>query len=397
MKIHFKSHRKKSWPANALLYNISKLWYRRDPRLWVFGTHEGMKYDDNARYLFEHVNREHGQEIRCVWLAANEEVADTVRKTGGEAYTFDSEEGRKTARRAGVAIYTNGLDDFGPWPKTGGAKLVFLGHGVGFKQTYNAKYSGTALIIKKMMDKIFSWIQRDLTIATSEFNKSQRISIASLPSHANIAITGQPRNDIFRQQGLRKKVFKALGLQEDQHLILYLPTYRSQETGNDSLKNIILNLCNSTELHYVLVKTDSVFVAKLHPLTPSFDIPENDRFRIMNYQEVESNQELLAAGDILVTDYSSVCVDFSLLQRPVIFYLPDKDTFTKNSEAVSDEFYAICKENECFTPAQLSSLISNPSLSATDAINALFESPGIKGSCYSENVFQTINQLFCQQ
>lgn len=396
MKIHFNSHRKKTWPANALLYNISRLWYRRDPRLWVFGTHEGIKYDDNARYLFEHVNREHGQQVRCVWLAANESVVDTVRKNGGEAYTFDSRQGKGVARRAGVAIYTNGLDDFGPWPKIGGAKLVFLGHGVGFKQTYNAKYSGRQLFVKKCMDKLYSWIHRDLTIATSEFNKSQRIAIASLPEKAKIAITGQPRNDILKEKGLRKKVFDTLGLSEDKRLILYLPTYRTEAMGPDAMHDIVCDLYQNTELSHLLKTTNSFFLVKLHPLTPKIDIPEREDFRILHYQDIESNQELLAAGDILITDYSSVCIDFALLHRPVIFYLPDQDKFTVLSESVCSEFYDICEKCSCHTPAELSALLSQPHLSATDTINEVFEDPSIKGTCYSENVFQSIYHYFCR-
>lgn len=395
MKINFASHRKKSLPANALLFNFSRLWYRRDPRLWVFGTHEGTKYDDNARYLFEHVNREHGQEIHCVWLAANENVADTVRNAGGEAYTFNSKEGKQASHHAGVAIFTNGLDDFGPWPKVGGAKLVFLGHGVGFKKTYNAKYSGTALLIKKTMDKVFSWINRDLTISTSEYNKRQRMKIASLNDENAVVITGQPRNDILKKKGIREDVFARLGLEPGKRLILYLPTYRGNAMGTDAMKNIVLDLYENKKLQETLNQTNSVFIAKLHPLTPPVELPDRDNFRVMHYQEVESNQELLAAGDVLITDFSSCCVDFALLDRPVIFYLPDKDNFVSKSEPVCDEFYDICNKCECFTPDNLATTIADTSLAATDAINQLYEAPSIKGTCYSENVYQIIFKRYC--
>ncbi|MBR5686531.1 MAG: CDP-glycerol glycerophosphotransferase family protein [Prevotella sp.] len=394
MKINFASHRKKSLPANALLFNFSRLWYKRDSQLWVYGTHEGTKYDDNARYLFEYVNREHGQEIRSVWLAANEEVVDTVKKAGGEAYTFNSKEGKQVARHAGVAIFTNGLDDFGPWPKVGGAKLVFLGHGVGFKKTYNAKYSGKALFIKKAMDKVFSWIHRDLTIATSEYNKHQRMMNASLRDGKAVAITGQPRNDILKNKGIREDIFSRLGIEPDKRLILYLPTYRGNALGLDAMKNIVLSLYENKTLQETLDKTNSVFIAKLHPLTPPVELPDRDNFRVMHYQEVESNQELLAAGDVLITDFSSCCVDFALLDRPVIFYLPDKEEFVNHSEPVCDEFYDICSKCECITPESLADMLTHESLAATDAINQLYEDPSIKGTCYSENVYRAIINQF---
>lgn len=393
MKIEFASHRKKTWLANAILFNVSRILYRRNPRLWVYGTHEGTKYDDNARYLFEHVNREHGQEIRSVWLAANDEVVGIVRKHGGEAYTFSSKEGRKISHRAGVAIFTNGLDDFGPWPKIGGARLVYLGHGVGFKNTYNAKYSGKTLFVKKTMDKVFSWIRRDLTISTSEFNKQQRKLIASLPEHASVCITGQPRNDVLKRTDIKKGIFNQLQIDPEKRLILYLPTYRGDAMGVDAMKSIVTNLYENKVLEEMLERTNSIFLTKLHPLTPPINLPDRSSFRIMHYQEVESNQELLAAGDVLITDFSSCCVDFALLNRPVIFYLPDKDDFISQSETVCKEFYDICRTNQCFTPDGLAEMLTHVSLKATDAINKLYEAPTIKGTCYSENVYSAILQL----
>lgn len=374
----------------GIVFRLCKLFCRRDPKLWVFGSLTGKKYDDNAKYLFEYVNQSHSGEVKAVWLAANDFVVDEVKKAGGEAYTFKSDEGRHFARKAGVAIYTHALDDFGLWPQVGGAKLVFLGHGVGFKKTYNAKRTGMKLLMKTFLDKYFSWIQRDITIATSKYNQVQRKNIAGLKDISQIYITGQPRNDLFKRNVNRVPVLQRLGIDSSKKIILYMPTYRRPVSGKDTMVDIIKDLYNNKQLNKVLDEGKYVFVAKLHPQTAHIDLKPRGNFKVLDYKAVQANQELLAMGDILITDYSSCCVDFALLNRPVIFYVPDKDWFVKHSEPVCDEFYGISEKNQCKTVNDLAVKIEHPSLESTNAINELFEDPSLKGTCYCENVYKII-------
>lgn len=384
------SQRKYYWLGNAIWFNLSKLIFMRNPNLWVYGSLEGRKFDDNSKYLYEYVNTNHSDKIRSVWLASDETVVRDVRQVGGEAYTFNSKEGRQIARKAGVAIYTHALEDFGLWPQVGGAMSVFLGHGVGFKQTYNAKRKGVKLFLKEQLDKVFSWIQRDITIATSEYNKLERKKIAGLKDDSHIHITGQPRNDSLKNHIDKSKLLKNLGIEAKKKIILYMPTYRRQERGKNMIEPIIRQLYECKELSQKLDEGGYVFVAKLHPLTPFIDIPPRNNFMILDYQAVKSTQDLQAVSDFLITDYSSCCVDFALTGNPVIFYLPDENWFTTRSEQVSEEFYNISSKNRCSTPIELSNLIHNPSTAATNAINDLFEDESIRGTCYSENVYKVI-------
>lgn len=382
--------RKVNWLGNAIWFNLSKLIFKRDPNLWVFGSFDGKKYDDNAKYLFEHVRTHHLDKVRPVWLAGDGNTLEDVRNSGGEAYCFRSREGKRIARKAGVAIYTHALADFGYFPQVGGAKLVFLGHGVGFKQTYNAKRHGIGLRAKKFSDRIFSWIKRDITISTSEYNKLERMKIASLKDDSKIYLTGQPRNDLLKRPIDRNRVLSNVGIDIKKRVVLYMPTYRRVVDGVNSTKEIVKSIYDSNLLSDTLDNFNYIFVAKLHPNTPHIDIPQRENFLILDANVVAATQELQAVSDILVTDYSSCCVDFALTGKPVIFYLPDEKWFLQNSEQVSREFHNISMKNKCTAPDGLAKLISCPSLSATIAINELFEDPLIKGTCYSENVYKVI-------
>lgn len=390
MRIDWKSPKKTTWPLNAVLFNLCRLIPNRDKCLWVFGGREGNQYDDNSRYLFEYVNDNHSDKIRAVWMTKTEEIADKIRKRGYEAYTFDSQEGKKAEKKAGVAIYSHALIDFGIFPLIGGSYIVSLWHGVGFKKCYNDVYSGIALQIKKLMDFFFSWTHRDMSIVTSEYVKRQHSGIFGLSAKDDIIIAGQPRNDLFKRNLQKKDVLRKLDIDFRKKIVIYMPTYREKTMGNDAMEEIIKELYNSEKLDKALNNENAIFIAKLHPLTPHIDIPNRQDFIIMDYGDVESNQELLGISDLLITDFSSCCVDFALLNRPIIFYTPDKEEFVKNSQPIYEELMPIFDLNCSCNPDELASLIANPSTIAVDKLNEIFEDESIKGTCYSENVYNAI-------
>ena len=66
----FLEWRKVSLPMMGVLFRVLKLVPFRKKNTWVFGCWIGKKYDDNAKFLFEYVNKNHSN-IRCVWLTRN--------------------------------------------------------------------------------------------------------------------------------------------------------------------------------------------------------------------------------------------------------------------------------------------------------------------------------------
>ena len=376
------------WPLNALFFNLCRLIPFRSKKVWVFGGWEGHKYDDNSRFLFEYVSGK--KRIQAIWLSNDEDVVEKVRETGRKAFLSSSIKGKYYSIRSGVAVYSHGLMDFGHFPLIGGAKIISLWHGVGFKKIYNDKYSGIKLFMKRFMDKLYSWTYRDITFVTSDYVKKQFSGIFGLKSSSKIMYSGQPRNDVFKQNLQKENVLSKLSLDFNRRVIIYMPTYRGKDLGDKAMENIIRTLYESDRLNEVLEKGKCVFIAKLHPLTPHIDLPRRENFVILDYGEVDSNQELLGVSDVLITDYSSCCVDFALLNRPIIFYQPDEEDFMKKSEPLYEELLDILHTNRCTTPDELAESILNPTLEAVNKINDVFEDESIRGTCYSENVYKAI-------
>lgn len=388
-KINWKDEKKKAYWKNIILFRWDKLIQKRDKHQWVFGGREGKNFDDNSRHLFEWVNKNH-PELNTAWLCRTQELADEIRSFGYKAFVFGTKEADNFAKHAGVAFYSHELIDFGQHPRVGGSTIATTGHGSGGKKINYLSHTGVALFLKKVADYFFCWTYRDLTMATSKFHLYQYEGYFNLKKDAHKAICGQPQNDVLFS-GLKKKdVLNGLGIDPNKNLVLYMPTYRGPAMGENHMAKIVKELYECKELDDVLNKTNSIFVVKLHPLTPRIDIANRDNFVILEYSALKNNHQLLAVGDMMISDYSATIVDFSLLERPVQFYLPDHEDFMRLSEPLFDEFVDLCKRNCCTTPKELANAILHPSMEAVGAINEMFEDPSLKGTCFCEGVFKAI-------
>lgn len=388
-KIDWHDEKKRAYWKNIFLFRWDRLVQKRDKYQWVFGGREGKNFDDNSRHLFEWVNKNH-PEIKTAWLCRTFELAKEIRSLGYDAYVFGSKDADDFAKHAGVAFYSHELIDFGQHPRVGGATIATTGHGSGGKKINYLSHTGFTLFLKKVVDKFFCWTYRDLTMATSKFHMYQYEGYFNLKKNAHKAICGQPQNDVLFSGLTKEVVLKDLGIDYTKNLILYMPTYRGPAMGENQMGKIIADLYNSKELDDALTKTNSIFVAKLHPLTPHIDITNRENFIIMDYAALKNNHQLLAVGDMMISDYSATIVDFSLLERPVAFYLPDHKEFIEQSEPLFDEFVDLCTKNCSKSPIELANAIMHPTKESVEAINEMFEDPSLKGTCYCEGVFNAI-------
>ncbi|WP_237268009.1 glycosyltransferase [Tessaracoccus aquimaris] len=108
-------------------------------------------------------------------------------------------------------------------------------------------------------------------------------------------------------------------------LVLYAPTWRgesvSQVTGDGAalldIQQRLISLIDPDQ-YQVLIKP--------HPYTYRALSPEERESGRFIPQQVDAN-ELFSLVDILISDYSSIYLDFLITGRPVLFYLPDQETY----------------------------------------------------------------------
>jgi CDP-ribitol ribitolphosphotransferase len=57
-------------------------------------------------------------------------------------------------------------------------------------------------------------------------------------------------------------------------------------------------------------------------------IPPEYADRLLDFEPFLETNDLLHVADVLITDYSSVVYEFSLLNKPMLFYAYDKDAYS---------------------------------------------------------------------
>ena len=117
-------------------------------------------------------------------------------------------------------------------------------------------------------------------------------------------------------------------------MILYAPTFRESSRADDG-RNALGIPINFTkwksvlEQEYVLLVTAHYEVAKLLDKLPQNDFVFNAfKYPVLN--------DLLKVSDILISDYSSIVFDYSILERPIFCYGYDYESYCKERGLYAD-------------------------------------------------------------
>jgi CDP-ribitol ribitolphosphotransferase len=140
---------------------------------------------------------------------------------------------------------------------------------------------------------------------------------------------GIPRTDVFfgeeRLARTREAVRRRYGLTEGRRVILYAPTFRG-DTITSAHATDDLDIAH---LRSVLGE-DHLLLVRLHPFIRSRTTigPDLAGFAV-DVSDYPDINELMLVSDVLVTDYSSAIFEFSLLEKPMVFFAPDYEAYER--------------------------------------------------------------------
>ena len=179
-------------------------------------------------------------------------------------------------------------------------------------------------------------------IATSKFFRGF-VSQSFGKPEGEVLVTGIPRNDVMVRAAARSaEIKRAMGLGgsgELPRLLFWLPTYREAvrglvRTDGRSHSSIFgMDDMDVEAFEAFLAKNNCICVAKPHPMAAEYgDKIGNGRIRIWRDADIAARglslYEIVGAADLLITDASSVYVDYLMLDRPVVIAFPDIDEYS---------------------------------------------------------------------
>lgn len=208
---------------------------------------------------------------------------------------------------------------------------VNLWHGMPIK---TLGYTNLAELKDKKTMKYFKFIGDNFKcFATSDLFK-HLLSSCFMVEDKNVFVTGCPVTDIIIDND-NKNVEELFKFNNYKNTVLYLPTYKTKhpKAGNQiktEYNNIFYfeNFTNSDFVEF-LEKNNILFVMKPHPHDEKFylenldTLPQSDNFKVIFDKDLKDNKidlyEMFKYTDLMIGDYSSVTIDFLILNRPVLY------------------------------------------------------------------------------
>ncbi len=179
----------------------------------------------------------------------------------------------------------------------------------------------------------------DLVVSTSNF--VSEYAFANLFNYKKLINSGYPRNDIFFTSKpspkslalLDDKIYNFLQ-QTEKKIFVYMPTWRPDIEVPNPIELSRLNEFAKENAIIVVIKThpftrqESFYDASLD--TTAFSYHENYKEGILFYPTTDDIYPVLSLSHALITDYSSVYFDYLLLDKPILFFLYDKEHYIKS-------------------------------------------------------------------
>lgn len=184
-----------------------------------------------------------------------------------------------------------------------------------------------------------SGIPADYTLATSDIAKKAFHEFFGVGLQS-IIISGYPRNDMMlRVKRNKKKYIKQSRwlLEKYNNVLVWMPTFRRPEKSNGNFEVELINAFNIPDFdverfNKVLEDSNSICLLKLHYFyNDKISFEQYNNIKIVKDKELLQDgltlYQLLGLSDILITDFSSVQIDYSLLDQPVICFSKDLEQF----------------------------------------------------------------------
>lgn len=309
----------------------------RSDKSWVFYVTAEQSFSGNLRALFHYIYQQH-KDLRLTVINKSNTDLNEYKKIYPNATFIESTKDILFARlRCKFVVITHGIKVIrGPYRYLRGIKVINLWHGIPIKGMANLDASS---LQKSSKTKYTNSTFIDLFVSSSSTERAL-LAGCHLMSAQKIKITGMPRMDFLLCQDadLPRDYLQLMNtirvLKNERKLVLYAPTFRDYDQKafgfTEASITRLLNICSSNS---------AILAIRPHPKD---NILFDDFFeQFPSLLDLRSNvfpdtNLLLRETDVLISDYSSIWIDFLPLNRPILGFLWDEEKYGSNRGLMYD-------------------------------------------------------------
>ena len=295
-------------------------------KIILFESNLGRNYTGNPRAIYEEMLRQGlDRKFRCYFI-----LEDVKTMIPGSARKIRRNRFRYFLLFAVAGLWVSDSRMPKYIIKRPGCTYIQTWHGTPLKKlaldldtVYMAGETGIEDYKKNFYENTRTW---DYLISQNGY--STEIFKRAFAFQKEILEIGYPRNDVLFTKNNEQDILalkEKLGLPLDKRVILYAPTWRDNEIyGKGRYK---FNPRIDFSLLQKELGKDTVMIVKYHYLVmDQVDWSPYGDF-IRSYDMSYDISLLYLVSDLLITDYSSVMFDYSLLKRPMLFYCYDLEEY----------------------------------------------------------------------
>lgn len=284
--------------------------------LIVFESFFGRSINDNPKAIYDALDHNKYNRIFLVNDPSKYPEYQCIKRNTLKHYLI--------LRKAKILITNQRMPDY--WQKQEQQVLIQTWHGTPLKKLVHDLES-FMMPSAKSIDDYYAMFDQDVAnwdylYSTCEYT-TEKMRSAFLYQKEILEI-GFPRNNQLYNYQLDdiKKIKEKLGIDVNKKVMLYAPTYR------DDMNVGVGNYYFNSELDFKMLKEafkDYEILIRYHYIiTKSNDYNNENVINVTNYNNIN---DLYLISDILITDYSSVFFDYSILKRPFFFFAPDLEKY----------------------------------------------------------------------
>lgn len=288
-------------------------------------------YTDNSRVLYEYL-LQHFPQYKFVWLMRGETLYPMRKNTKFIRYYSRRHStfwGAWYIARAKYIFYTHGFWKFN---KRKGQTIVNLWHGIPIKNN-------------RLNDRDFDQEHPDydylITVGGLSNDALRKFLVCS---ERFLLPLGYPRNDLLIDSNSNGKYNPFVSSGFDGKLIMWMPTFRASRNKNISElacdNETGLPLLNDEkkleQFNSHLIDRNVIVLVKIHHLQLGKEV-FNKKFSNIIFITDEDIllrgfqlYEIVSKSDALLTDYSSVYIDYLCIDKPIGFILNDFNVYEKS-------------------------------------------------------------------